>query len=117
MVKNIWISTSLLIGVGLITSCSVFKNRAPASERDTILAEIYNEVNAAQSLVNTDSVNCHKSFDNLYIKLFNIAGSSTYFDSSDVKSIDEDIKLSFDTRIALKESFMHFDIKNNGALS
>lgn len=112
MQKNIWIALSL-IGVSFSsTSCSIFKSRKPASERETILSQIYNEVREARSLVSTNSVNCHNTYDDLYQKLFNIAGIPSYFDSSDLKLVDEDIRASFKTRIALKESFSNFNVGN-----
>jgi hypothetical protein len=113
MQKNILISLSLVGLSFTTTSCSIFRNRKPASDRDTMLAQIYNEVHAANFFVSTDSVKCHEAYDNLYKKLFNIAGVSTYFDSSDLNSVDHDIKASFETRIALKESFGNFNVVTN----
>lgn len=97
----------------LVSSCSVFRSRRPASERDSVLAQIYSEVNAADQFIGLDSATCQKTYENLYGKLFNIAGKSAYFDSSDIKAIDEDIQNSFETRIALKNSFQKFSIKNS----
>lgn len=110
MLKNTAILLTLLLTL-IITSCSSFKSRNPASERDNTLAQFYKEVYAANQFVGKDSLNCHKAYDEIYKKLFNIAGVSSYFDTSDLKTIDEDIQSSFETRIALKESFQRFNLE------
>src|SRR5690349_17586184 len=112
MKKNI--TTVLLFSATIISSsCSVFKTRKPASERDTILSQIYAEVNNADSLIGKNSEACKAKFESLYSKLYNIAGSSPYFDTADLNSLDTDIQNSFETRIALKDSFAHFDLQNS----
>lgn len=97
----------------LSSSCAVFKDRKPASERDSILSQTYSEVSVANTFIGQNSQNCKNAFEGLYKKLFNIAGTSSYFDSTDVKSIDEDIQESFETRIAIKDAFKKFTISNS----
>lgn len=103
-----------LLGFVALTSsgCSMFRSRNPASERDTILSQIYSEVIKANSTIGVDSKACKESYELLYQKLFNIAGSAEYFDKSDVRSIDEEIQNSFETRLALKDSFSKFSLSN-----
>jgi len=97
----------------LSSSCSIFKSRRPASERDSILAKIYTEVEAANALAQGNSSDCKNAYENLYTKLFNIAGTDTYIETANLNLIDEDIQASFETRIALKESFKAFSIGNS----
>ena len=114
MQKNKLIPLSLLSLIVLSsTSCSIFKTRKPASDRDTILAEIYNEIANANNVILGDSKVCHTTYNGIYQKLFNIAGSSTYFEVTDLKALDNDIQSSFETRIALKDSFKGFNIFTN----
>lgn len=94
------------------SGCSVFKSRTPASERDSLLSQIYSEVISANSLIGSDSKTCREKYESLYMKLFNIAGSADLFDRSDLKGIDEEIQNSFETRLALKESFGKFKLNN-----
>lgn len=117
MQKKCWIVTLLASLTMLATSCSSLKDRSPASDRDSVLADIYSKVHTASSLIGTSSVACQKTFENLYRDLFNIAGTSAYFDTSDIKAIDEDIQKSFETRIALKESFKRFSLRSNTDLA
>jgi len=107
--------TLSLIGCVAVTStsCSLFKSRRPASERDTILAQAYSEVMRGTSFIGVDSKQCKDTFDSLYKNLFNIAGQSSYFDTSDLESIDAEIQNSFETRIALKDSFAKFALTNS----
>ncbi len=113
--KN-WALLTLSGAALLSSSCAMFGGRKPSSERETILAQIYSEVNTADQTIGVDSAVCKTSFDNLYQKLFNIAGSSSYFDATDIKSIDEDIQNSFETRIALKDSFKKMVGRNSADL-
>ncbi len=97
----------------LSSSCSVFKSRGPAGERQTLLSQVYVDISNADLLIGSDSAACQKAFETLYQKLFNIAGSSIYLDSNDIKEIDEEIQNSFETRIALKDSFKKFKLNNS----
>ncbi len=104
----------LLAGCSVfVTSCSSLKDRSPASERDMILAQLFKKVNHAEALIGTNSASCHKTFESLYLELFNIAGTSAYFDTNDINAIDEDIQKSFETRIALKNSFKKFSLTSS----
>lgn len=94
------------------SGCSLFKSRKPASERDTILSQTYSDVLKGIGLIGVDSEACKDQFNSLYEKLFNIAGSSDYFDVSDLRVLDEDIQNSFETRIALKEAFAKLHLRN-----
>lgn len=96
----------------MTSGCSIFKSRRPASERDSILAKIYTEVEAANELVQSNSLECKNAYEDLYIKLFNIAGTDAYIESANLNLIDEEIQSSFETRIALKESFKTFKLGN-----
>lgn len=92
-----------------LVGCSAFKSRTPASDRSSILNTIYNEAMQATNLVNTNTPECHVSFDNLFQKVLNIDNIDKYFEANDLKAIDEDIQSSFNTRLAIKESFKHFN--------
>lgn len=113
MQKKFWVTCSIISLSTLSSSCSLFSNRSPASERDTILAPIYNEVHLANNFVNTNSTSCKNGYEALYQKLLNIAGVETYFETADLKSMDEDIRASFETRIALKDAFKTFVVNND----
>lgn len=114
MHKKFW-PICLVISLSTFSSsCSIFRTRKPASDSDTILAQIYNEINNANVLISTDSPSCKSTFETLYKKLFNFAGVDTYFETADLKSIDEDIQASFETRIAMKDSFKAFSLNNVG---
>lgn len=113
MIKNKCLIFSFAIVAIISSSCAVFKARKPASERDSILSQIYNEVSVANHQVGLNSLICKNSYDNLYKKLFNIAGTATYFDPTDVKAIDDDIEESFETRIAIKDTFKKFNVYNS----
>lgn len=110
MKKTFWISISLINITVLFSGCSVFKTRKPASERETMLAQIYNDVANANMGVSASSRDCHTNYDSLYKRLFDIAGVPSYFDNTDLKSIDQDIEESFSVRLALKESFKNFNV-------
>lgn len=97
----------------LTTSCAVLKERVPASESNTALVDIYNEINAARVFVKSDSLSCKKTFENLYVKIFSLAGVDSYFETADLKTIDRDIQMSFETRIALKDSISQFTLRNS----
>jgi hypothetical protein len=107
-------NTLPLIALTVMASsgCSLFKSRKPASERDTILSQAYSDVFKGIHLIGVDSGACQGQFNSLYEKLFSIAGSSAYFDVSDVRAIDEDIQNSFETRIALKEALAKLTLRN-----
>ena len=106
----------LVLGI-LSNSCSFFarsKERNPASVlTSSALAQIYYEVNTVNQLNSTDPLICRNNYDELYNKLFAIVGLATYFDVADLKTIDADIQTSFETRLALKDSFINFSVKNN----
>ncbi|MGZ3807781.1 MAG: hypothetical protein ACXVCE_06830, partial [Bacteriovorax sp.] len=112
MQKNKWFPLTMASIALLSSSCALLKSRKPASESETFLAQIYNEINRATPLIGTDSLNCKKAYDGLYQKLFNIAGASASIDVGDVKAIDQDIQGSFETRIALKSAFAKFSLSN-----
>ncbi len=111
--KYFWISLSGLLL--LTSSCAMFGERKPAAARETMLSGIYGEIQNATSLISTDSAACSKEYENIYNQLFNIAGSVTIFERSDLQSIDEDIKESFLTRLALKDSFNKFSLNGTSA--
>lgn len=114
MQKKIQLPIVLLSLAALASSsCSLFKSRNPASERDTILSQIYSEVTRANSFIGVDSKTCKDNYEALYMKLFNIAGNAELFDKSDLKAIDEEIQNSFETRLALKDSFAKFNLANS----
>ncbi len=104
--------TSFIVLLCLVlSSCSLWRSRRPASERETIVAEANRDAILASQYIGVDSLECSKNFNKLYQRLLNTAGVSTYFDTTDIKSIDEDIQTSFETRLAIKDSFKKF--KNN----
>lgn len=116
MQKKKRIIYSFFILATLNCSCSLLplKERTPASVKPTsALAQIYFEANNANQLSSTDSIGCKNTYDDLYAKLFSIVGLASPLDGADLKSIDSDIQASFETRIAIKESFNYFLIKNS----
>lgn len=112
MQKKFWVTCSLISMATLSSSCSIWKARKPASESESMLALIYNEIHTANNFVNTNSIDCKNSYGTLYKKLFNIAGVESYFETATLKGIDQDIQGSFETRIAIKESFKNFTVEN-----
>lgn len=113
MQKKQTLPLAILSCVVLTTSgCSLFKSRRPASERETLLAQVYSDVLKGSTLIGMDSKACKESFDALYLRLFNLAGSAAYFDATDIESLDSDIQNSFETRIALKDSFAKFQLNS-----
>jgi hypothetical protein len=90
------------------SSCGMLGKRTPASERDIVLSNIFSDVHSSLTSVSKDPKLCALQFSDLYKRLLNMAGVASYFDSTDIKSIDEDIQNSFETRLELKESFRNF---------
>lgn len=97
-------ATSLCV---LTTSCSTNSSRNPSSE-DLSLSQIIAEIQSVSDKRNMTPELCVQSYDNLYQKLFNLAGDSTYYELNDSDKIDFDIQASFMARIALKETFKTF---------
>lgn len=98
----------------LTVSCSMFSTRKPASEQFSVLTNFYNEITSKENLdlIHQHSENCHIVYQNLYQKIFSENDFSTYFDTSSIKTIDDDIQTSFEARIALKEAFKNFSNKS-----
>lgn len=109
--RHFLFSTQLICLSLLLQSCAAWRDRRPASERDVILAETYNDIALGIEFVGTDSKKCQQQFSKTYDKLFNLAGESSYFDSSDNKILDQEIQSSFETRIILKDAFKSFQNK------
>ncbi|MBP9680833.1 MAG: hypothetical protein KBD76_05475 [Bacteriovorax sp.] len=108
------LKTIKIIGISLVlTSCSLFYDRRPAGERETLLAQIYSDVALAENTIGVNSLECKRVYQDLYQRLFDIAGESAYFESSELAGLDSDIKLSFETRILLKDSFKKFSLNNS----
>ena len=97
------------------SSCGILSKRTPASERDVVLANIYSDVHSSLSTVNKDPKLCATQFSDLYNRLLNMAGVASYFDSTDIKAIDEDIESSFETRLELKDAFLKFQKNSDDA--
>jgi hypothetical protein len=110
--KSLLALTALLLTT---SSCGILSKRTPASERDVVLANIYSDVHSSLSTMNKDPKLCATQFSDLYNRLLNMAGVASYFDSTDIKSIDEDIESSFETRLELKDAFLKFQKNSDDA--
>ncbi len=110
MNKNQAIGSLVLLSA--LTGCASNGNRGPSSEENLNLSAIIEEIGAASKL-HKDSSTCKTNYDQLYQKLFNLAGETTYLDLNDIKSMDEDIEKSFEARIALKNSFRSFNVDSD----
>lgn len=111
MQKKFWLTISI-ISLSSLTSCSVFKTRKPASDHTSILTQIYDEVLVANKSVEQSALDCKNAYQNLYTKLFNMAGVESYFDTAELKTLDEDIQATFETRLGVKDSFKNFSVNN-----
>lgn len=58
----------------------------------------------SENLANLSPEKCIELHDDLYMKLYNLAGNSTYLDLNNQKTIDEKILAAFNARIAMKDS-------------
>ncbi|NOT77651.1 MAG: hypothetical protein HOP07_01465 [Bacteriovoracaceae bacterium] len=110
MLKRLTLN-SLLLSLFILSSCANFGTRKPSSNDSMEFSVLVDQVRWATSLHLEDSATCKENYDQLYTKLFSLAGDSNFINLNDINVIDEEIKESFKARISLKESFKSF--KNN----
>ena len=110
MKKNQVLGSLFLLSV--LASCAS-NSRNPSSESSEDLSVIIDDIKSASELKNINSSSCKSSYDQLYQRLFNLAGETTYLDLNDIKSMDEDIQKSFTARLALKDSFKSFNVDSD----
>ena len=97
----------------LVTSCATSGSRFPASNEELTLKDIINQVKETSLSLKENPALCKTHYDELYRRLFEMAGDSVEGEGYDVKGIDSDIQASFLARIALKESFKNFNTESD----
>lgn len=105
--------TNCLLVTFLLTGCSTFNSRNPSSFSTTIFTEVVNGVHSSYESLTTDSKKCSSNMQQHYQQLFDLVGSSVYFDMDNIEVLDHDIQKSFETRLELKESLRNFKIIND----
>jgi hypothetical protein len=110
-------TNGFLVGTLLVTStlssCAMWGSRAPSSvygDEDMSLEQIISAIESTSnsSDLKNNPAECKSRYGELYNRLYNLAGNTTYLDLSNQKSIDEKIHASFLARIALKDSMKNF---------
>src|SRR3989339_368954 len=116
LLSMIFLAT-LLATLLTTSACSIFKSstekeRTPSSSSDTLFSDIINDITARYQTLTADTSQCAIDMQKSYERLFNLVGSSVYFDMDDQNILDKDIQRSFEARLLLKESIRHFEIEN-----
>jgi hypothetical protein len=106
--KNVKFLAPIMVAI-LLSSCASNGNRLPSSEQDMNLAQIIESIRDTSEKQKIDHSICKESYANLYQRLFNLAGDTTYLDMSNMDAIDREINASWMARLALKETFKDFD--------
>lgn len=107
------ITTYLFLSI-LLLSCSNFRDRRPSSDDESLtLSQIIADISIASKNNGEDKSHCKLEYDELYKRLFELAGETTYFDLNDIKTIDREIQESFKARLLLKDSFKNFKIEGS----
>lgn len=101
----------LLMTLGF-ASCGSLNNRNPASFSTTVFSDVVRAISSTHNSLTTDSAKCTSEMQQHYDKLFDLVGSSVYFDMDNLEVLDQDIQRSFETRLELKESLRDFTINN-----
>ena len=96
------------IAASVLTGCAS-SSRHPSSEGAQTLTQIIEEIHITSEKQKSDHTICKPAYDDLFERLFNLAGDTTYIDMSDLEAIDREIRASFAARIALKDTFKDFD--------
>ncbi len=91
-----------------LAGCASSSNRHPSSDDRETLANIIDEIHDSSKKQQGSPAGCKDKYDQLYNKLFNLAGDAAYLEFMDIKTMDEEIKSSFLARIDLKESLKSF---------
>jgi hypothetical protein len=94
-----------------LSSCSVFTKRAPSStfaDEDMDLEQIISAIESTSNDLKNNPLSCKSRYSELYSRLYNLAGNSTYLDLNNQKNIDDKIHAAFLARIALKDSMKNF---------
>jgi len=97
-----------LIVATLVSGCAT-QERYPSSADELTLSQIIEQIKITSEKQKLDHSICKPAYEDLYQRLFNLAGDTTYFEMNDLAAIDREIKASFLARIALKETFKDFD--------
>ena len=91
-------------------SCSTNGTRTPASFSDTVFAGIIKDIEESNEELVKDSKNCSQDMNEHYQKLFELVGSSVYFEMDNVDVLDHDIKKSFEARLKLRDVLKSFKV-------
>jgi hypothetical protein len=102
---------SILIFSGVLSSCSRFQTRNPASFSDTLFSEIITEIETEKEKFILDKTHCSQTLNNNYQKLFELVGKSVYFEMDNIELLDKDISRSFQTRLNLREMLRDLNIQ------
>jgi hypothetical protein len=100
------------VGTLLITGCAS-NPRTPASFSTSIFSDVVGSVQMNYQSLKSDPIRCEKEMVALYQRLFELVGNSVYLDMDNITLLDQDIEKSFETRLALKESFRGREIKTS----
>lgn len=104
---------NLLIISGLMTSCSRFQKRTPASFSDTLFTDIITEIDLEKENLTLDKKQCSAVLNKSYQRLFDLVGKSVYFEMDNIDLLDKDISRSFQTRLKLREMLRDLNINNS----
>ncbi len=100
----------ILFSILLASGCASSKSRRPAGS-DITLTEILIDIGQANKALANNFERCKANYSGIYNNLFSLSGDSAYLDLNDVKVIDQDLILSFNARLELKETFKKFQVK------
>lgn len=101
------LKTILMISLvlqGAATGCSGIKERTPSSIEIKPLSEILSDLSDALIDNKKNTQKCSEFFKTISNDLFMLSGEMSFNDYSDIPLIDNEIKKSFNTRLALKDS-------------
>jgi hypothetical protein len=96
----------------ILSACSTIGERNPASFSTTVFAEIVADINNTSESLTVDTAKCAKDMGDNYQKLYELVGSSVYFEMDNTEILDKDIETSFLSRLKLRDSIKSLQIKN-----
>ncbi|MBC7427623.1 MAG: hypothetical protein H7336_03360 [Bacteriovorax sp.] len=115
--EDLMIINNLALGsitlLALLSGCAGHATRGLSSENNDGLSSIIDQIGKASRTQTLTSQSCKTTYNELYEKLFNLAGDTAYLDLNDTGKMDQDIRDSFNARIALKNSFKSFSPDND----
>ena len=98
----------IYIVISLINGCAT-GSRAPSSIEELSLSLLIEQIKLTSEIHDPDQVNCKNTYDSLNSRLLNLMGEATYEDSIDLPKLDQEIRASFQARIALKDKIKDFE--------